>query len=88
MFIVSTQVLEKKLAACVSFRNIHSRFWWNGKLESVNEVQLLFKTTEEKLYSLLEGIKKMHSYDVPELIYWNINADLNYQKWLANVLEV
>ena len=83
---LSTQILTKKLAACVSCRTIHSEYWWDGKLENVEEVEMLFKTRKEKFSSLFEEIKKLHSYDLPELIYWDVKADLNYQEWLQNIL--
>ena len=63
-------LLIKKVVACISFNKIESRFWWEGKLEHSNEVQLIIKTNKDNLKMVLNEIKQNHSYQNPELIFW------------------
>ena len=82
---LSKTLLEKRYAACVSFWEIKSNFFWKGKLEQSKEVQLLIKTTKKTLQILLETIQKKHSYQIPELIYWKASASNSYGTWLDQV---
>ena len=86
--ILANKLLEKKYAACISFSKINSFFWWNGKIDSSNEIQIMIKTTYEKLNKLLTEIKMIHSYDSPELIYWKIESSESYKTWACKVLNV
>ncbi len=78
---LAKELLNRRLAICVSLREVKSHFWWEGKLEQVNEVQLLIKTTKDQLQNLLEDINQLHSYQIPELLYWNASASDEYRKW-------
>ena len=57
---LARDLLRKKMAACISFKEIKSLFWWEGNLESLVEVQLIIKTSESKLNALMESILKLH----------------------------
>ena len=83
---LAIEILNSRLAACVSLREINSHFWWKGKLEQANEIQLLIKTSQNNLQSLLKVIKKLHSYETPELIYWSAAATDGYGLWMEEVL--
>ena len=82
---LAKELLNRKLAACVNLREIKSYFSWEGKLEQVYEAQLLIKTTKSKLQSLLKMIKHLHSYQNPELIYWNASGSDAYIEWIKEV---
>ena len=83
---LSKSLLHKRLAACITLQRTSSRYWWDGKLTQSDEVQLLIKTTEDQLSDLLETIKKNHSYETPELIYWNASAGQVYKEWVSKVI--
>ncbi|WP_320664131.1 divalent-cation tolerance protein CutA [Prochlorococcus sp. MIT 1223] len=79
---LSDYLLKKKYAACINFIEIKSSFWWNGVIEkSVDEVQVIIKTTEKKLKLILPVIKKIHSYDNPEIISIPIQVSRQYKEW-------
>ena len=47
--------LEAKLAACANIvPAVESHYWWKGKLESSDEVLLIFKTRQQLLPSWSE----------------------------------
>ena len=63
---IARQVVEEQLAACANILpGAVSIFRWQGKLEEVEEVVLILKTTEQKLGPLIGRIKALHSYECP-----------------------
>lgn len=61
--------IGRKLAACVNIMAACRSFYeWEGKIQSENEIPMIFKTTDEKKKELFEFIINEHSYDVPAVI--------------------
>ncbi len=81
---LSRELLKRKLAACVTISETKSMYWWEGEIKNGNEVQLLIKTTNDQLVKLLEGISELHSYNTPEIIYWEVSSSLTYGKWVED----
>ncbi len=71
-------------AACVNIvPQVDSFFRWEGKLESAQESLLVVKTKRELFPEVVELVKKMHSYEVPEVIALPIVAGSEgYLEWL------
>ena len=44
---IAKLLLTKKLAACVSLKNIYSIYEWEGKIEESSEVEITIKSTPE-----------------------------------------
>jgi len=62
-------VLEKRLAACVNLvPSLESHYWWEGKLETAQEVLLLMKSSAEQFTELEALVHLHHSYDCPEIV--------------------
>ena len=85
--ILAKEIMKRKLAACISLREVDSCFLWKGKIEQSNEVQLLIKTTQKQLKDLIDAIESLHSYELPELLFWNVSASESYQKWVEDELS-
>ncbi len=81
---IAHKVVEKELAACVSIvPKVRSIYRWEGKVEETQETLLLMKTKKEALSKLTKRIKKMHSYEVPEILALKVDdGDDEYLKWL------
>lgn len=63
---VGRALVEKRLAACINILDgCKSLFWWDGGVQSENEVVFIAKTSAERLEALTAEVKAMHSYDVP-----------------------
>ena len=84
---LATEILRRKLAACVNTTEINSRFWWDGKIEKNAEVQLLIKTKKKNLSKLVEAINELHSYTIPELMYWEAYSSSSYSEWIEQVIS-
>ena len=76
-------LLEKKLIAGSQVNKIHSKYWWNNKLEECDEYKLEFRTKESK-FSMIEcEIRQIHDYEVAEISYYEIkNASKDFLNWI------
>ena len=52
-------MLEKRVIACANIiKEIHSKYWWNGKIESADETLIFVKTQEKHIDSVIKETKK------------------------------
>ncbi len=71
------------LAECTSF------YHWEGNLERSNEVPLLIKTTKAAYPQLQEALRKLHPYEIPEIIALQVNAGLpEYLNWVVQETQI
>lgn len=73
------------LAACVSaLPGVVSTYRWKGEVEQATEVQLLIKTTADRLPALTERLAGLHPYELPEILAVEAAAGLPaYLDWVA-----
>ena len=79
---IADTLLTEKLIPCVTFKNIESHFWWEGEINKSKEIQLIIKCKEENVNKVCKKISELHSYDVPEIIYFPVSADKYYYQWV------
>ena len=79
---IAKLILKKKLAACVSLKNICSIYEWEGKIEEVNEVEINIKSTPNLKNDLMVFLKKKTSYSLPQIIYKKFASEKKYQNWI------
>ncbi|MCJ7656139.1 MAG: divalent-cation tolerance protein CutA, partial [Dehalococcoidia bacterium] len=66
---IAESLVNEKKAACVNIvPGVDSVFRWEGKLDSARESLLLVKTKASLFPEIVEMVKRMHSYEVPEII--------------------
>ena len=78
-------LLSEKLTPCVNFKNIESHFWWEGKINQSQEVQLMIKCKKENVNNVCKKIAEWHSYEIPEIIYFRVSANKNYLDWVNSI---
>jgi periplasmic divalent cation tolerance protein len=79
-------LVEARLAACGNILRspVRSIYRWKEKIESAKEVLLLIKTSRHSFPAVQAAIKRLHSYEVPEIIALPIAAGSHsYLSWLA-----
>eukprot|EP00760_Papus_ankaliazontas_P020880 PhM_4_TR18599/c0_g2_i1/m.96967/K03926/cutA; periplasmic divalent cation tolerance protein len=83
---IASTLVEKRLAACVNLiPNITSVYTWEGKVNKDSEVLLMAKTQTALVPSLVDAVKAVHPYDVPEVISAELGAGLpDYMKWVVD----
>ena len=81
---IARLLLEKRKAACVNIiPEIDSHFWWEGRLDSAQECLLIIKTTASLLTEIINTVKGIHSYIVPEIIALPIiGGNRDYLDWI------
>ncbi len=85
---IANYIIENKLGACVNvIAEVSSIYWWKGNIERDKESLLVVKTSAQKFKDLLEGVKSIHPYTVPEIIAMPIVAgNEDYLKWIDDSL--
>ena len=80
---ITKALLEKKLVCSVQQKEITSTWWWNNELESSKEYLLEMKTKKTLYKEVEKEIRKLHTYDVPEIYAEEIKEGLpEYFKWI------
>jgi len=80
---LAAEALAQRLAACVTrLGAVHSQYQWQGKIESADEIQLLFKTSVARAAELEQFIQTQHPYDTPEILSWQVTASDAYGQWV------
>lgn len=81
---IAQELIKGRLAACVNIlEDVHSLFWWQGKVERAREALLVVKTKKAQVNKLIKKVKLLHSYEVPEIIELPIiSGNKKYLKWI------
>tara|TARA_B100000700_G_scaffold62345_1_gene68607 strand:- start:4717 stop:5040 length:324 start_codon:yes stop_codon:yes gene_type:complete len=78
-------LLEERLIACATFKNIESHFWWEGKINKENEVQIIIKCSKKNVELVCKKISINHSYTIPELLCFPVSSTIDYYQWLSSL---
>jgi periplasmic divalent cation tolerance protein len=86
---IARYLVEQKLAACVQINGtIESTYRWKGKVETAAEWLCLIKTRDSLFKKVETAIKKLHSYETPEIIAVPIiKGSKEYLNWLNKETE-
>jgi periplasmic divalent cation tolerance protein len=81
---IGQAALAAKLAACVQILPIRSLYEWNGELRDEPELMVQMKARAEDYDALAAAIRVLHSYDVPEILRFDIaEGEPAYLDWVA-----
>ena len=81
---IGKALVDERLAACVNILvGVRSLFRWRGAIEEADEVLMIVKSRSNLLPSLVETVKRLHSYTVPEVIALPIlDGSADYLAWI------
>ena len=83
---IATTVVAERLAACVNIlSSVLSVYRWQGDIQHEQEFLLILKTSTDRLDELVERVKALHSYDVPEIVSFPVEK--GYPPYLGWVLS-
>ena len=84
---LAEQLITRRLAACITLMPVQSCYRWQGEIERAQEVQLLIKTSSDRLEELLSALQALHSYDTPEILHMAAQAGAAYAAWALDALS-
>ncbi len=86
---IGEAIVQSKLAACVNIiDNMHSIYFWEGKLQNDQEVVMIAKTTENQVSALIERVKTLHSYDCPCILSLPVSkGHTPFMEWIAGEVK-
>ena len=78
-------LVEEKVAACVNILGAcTSVYRWQGAVETAGEIPLLIKTTGARYAALETLIRRLHPYELPEIIAVPLAHGLpGYLQWVV-----
>jgi periplasmic divalent cation tolerance protein len=81
---IARGLVEARVAACVNIvPGLRSIYRWKGAVEDASEWLLIAKTREDLLPRLSTEIRRLHSYELPEIIALPVAAGLpEYLAWI------
>ena len=66
---IARALVDERVAACVNLvPGVVSIYRWKGEVTRDDEVLLVIKTRDDKLGALREAIRRVHPYEVPEIV--------------------
>jgi periplasmic divalent cation tolerance protein len=62
------KLMELHLIACVNIGGPVESHWWHVEIERADEFLALMKSNQKLFNKLTKTIRKLHSYEVPEIL--------------------
>ena len=84
---ISKELIKRKLAACISIKEIKSIYIWKGNIEENKEFELTIKSIPENLNELTLILKEKITYEVPEIIYKIFDSEYSYFQWVEESIS-
>jgi periplasmic divalent cation tolerance protein len=83
---IARLLVEEQIAACVNLLpGLTSVYRWQGEVETAEETLLVIKTTIGNLEAVDAALRRLHSYEVPELLVLHPEAGSKaYLEWIAH----
>ena len=85
-FRVAKLLIQNKLAACVSIKQIYSIYKWDDDIEETNEFEIIIKSKPEFKDDLIDFLHKISTYDVPQIIFKKYYSEMKYYDWLNKTI--
>ena len=79
-------LIQNKLAACVSIKQIFSIYEWDDDIKETKEFEITIKSKPEFKNYLIEFLNKISSYDVPQIIYKKYSSEMKYYDWINKTI--
>lgn len=83
---IASTLVRERLAGCVNILpNLTSIYRWDSRIERASEHLMIIKTETDKVAELIERLKNLHPYDVPEIISLEVeNGFEPYLNWIRS----
>lgn len=87
---IASRIVARRLAACVQIVGpVSSVYRWKGAVETANEWQCIAKTKRESAPALIDEIRSLHPYSLPEIVVVPIlGGSTPYLNWIDQETRV
>ena len=79
---IAKLLIQKRLAACVSIKQIFSIYAWDDDIEEAKEFEITIKSKPEFRDNLIDFLYKISTYDIPQIIYKKYESETKYYDWI------
>jgi len=79
-------LIQNKLASCVSIRQIFSIYEWDDDIKENKELEITIKSKPEFKDCLIDFLKKISTYNVPQIIYKKYYSEMKYYDWINKTI--
>ena len=83
---VAKLLVQNKLAACVSIKQIFSIYEWDDDIEETKEFEITIKSKPEFKDDLIDFLQRNTTYDTPQILYKTYQAEMKYYDWLNKTI--
>ena len=83
---IAKLLLQNKLAACVSIKQIFSIYEWDDDIKETKEFEITIKSKPEFRDNLIDFLYKISTYDVPQIIYKKYESEIKYYDWINKTI--
>ena len=77
-------LLESKLIACGEIEGPYTAIYrWNGKIVKDDEWRVCVKFPRSLKTRIQKSLFKVHPYELPQWIYWEVGSSEEYKSWVC-----
>jgi periplasmic divalent cation tolerance protein len=81
---IAAALVSERLAACVQLLPMTSVYRWHGAVATEAEIMLHIKTTAGRIRDVEALIRRLHSYELPEIAWIEIaGGSAEYLGWIS-----
>ena len=79
-------LVQSRLAVCVSIKQIFSIYEWDYDIKETKEFEITIKSKPEFKDNLIDFLRKISTYDIPQIIYKKYHSEMKYFDWLNQTI--
>ena len=84
---IARALVEERIAACVNMTGVSSYYRWKGEFCDDSETLLIIKTMDSRKSVVMDAIRRLHTYELPEMIVIPITGGFPpYVAWIKEEL--
>ena len=81
------QLIQQKLIACGNSYPIDSVYLWQARMQKDDEYVSLLKSLPAKKDEVIKTIERIHPYETPCILTWEVECNEAYAQWIAEQLR-
>jgi periplasmic divalent cation tolerance protein len=85
---IAQSLLEARHIACANILKVSSHYVWKDELVKDSEYVSIIKTEKRKVNTVIEEVKKLHSYDIPDIVEIPLGEGFTpFFQWISEVVQ-